>query len=241
MEMELLKQLNELNDAAIYDACSEEFRLYGRILSGYGKDLIRQTSDWLREHTKIPEEGNQYVASDPALEELPLIARLKESCYGGMPVQAGYCCGRNTTYNGFEFHKGSEVNLAVTDLMLVFGDRRKIRPGGYFDNDDAQVFFVPAGCMIEIYQTTLHLSPLRVTDEGYRTLVVLPRGTNTPLAHRPKPLDDESRLLLQTNKWVIAHPQRTQLTSQGAFPGILGENKELTYPGRTEPMGDRKS
>ena len=41
--------------------------------------------------------------------------------------------------------------------------------------------------------------------------------------------NSEARLLLQRNKWVIAHPDREPLISQGAFPGIIGENKELKY------------
>ncbi len=47
-----------------------------------------------------------------------------------MPIQIGYCNGRNTTYNGFEYHKGSEINIAVTDFMLVLwtylGDKKTI-------------------------------------------------------------------------------------------------------------------
>ena len=39
----------------------------------------------------------------------------------------------------------------------------------------------------------------------------------------------EERLLLQRNKWVIAHPDREPLIKQGAYPGLLGENKELYY------------
>ena len=41
-------------------------------------------------------------------------------------------------------------------------------------------------------------------------------------------------LLLQRNKWVIAHPAREPLIRQGAYPGVTGENKELFYPGNTK-------
>ncbi|MCD8007843.1 MAG: DUF4867 family protein, partial [Clostridiales bacterium] len=60
-------------------------------------------------------------------------------------------------------------------------------------------------------------------------IVILPRGTNTPLEEKTVTDDPESRLLLQTNKWVIAHPEREPLIRQGAFPGLLGENKVLYY------------
>ena len=52
---------------------------------------------------------------------------LRDSFYGGMDIQVGYCNGRNTTYNGFEYHKGSEINIAVTDFMLVLGHTWEIR------------------------------------------------------------------------------------------------------------------
>ena len=41
--------------------------------------------------------------------------------------------------------------------------------------------------------------------------------------------DMETELLLARNKWVIAHPDRKPLIDQGAYPGIIGDNKELFY------------
>ena len=145
-----------------------------------------------------------------------------------MDIQVGYCNGRNTTYNGFEYHKGSEINIAVTDFMLVLGHTWEIRDNTY-RVEDAKVFFVEKGTAIEMYQTTLHLSPCRVTDKGFKDIVILPRGTNTPLENRRQPVEEEGKLLLQRNKWVIAHPGREPLIRQGAFPGLLGENRELKY------------
>ncbi|MBQ8469673.1 MAG: DUF4867 family protein, partial [Clostridia bacterium] len=41
--------------------------------------------------------------------------------------------------------------------------------------------------------------------------------------------DPENVLLLQKNKWVLAHPEREPLIKQGAYPGFLGPNRELKY------------
>ena len=65
--------------------------------------------------------------------------------------------------------------------------------------------------------------------QGFKDIVILPRGTNTPLENRRQPVEEEGKLLLQRNKWVIAHPGREPLIRQGAFPGLLGENRELKY------------
>ncbi len=220
-----LERLNQVNDVPVLSVEDPAFAPYGRIVTGY--DFSALTA-YMMEHTPIPESGNIYLASDPELEKLPPAEQVQQTLYGGMPIQIGYCNGRNTTYNGFEYHKGSEINVAVTDFMLVLGHTWLIRDNTY-RVEDAQVFFVPAGTAIEMYQTTLHLSPCRVSDKGFKGIVILPRGTNTPLTNKLPSGDPESRLLLQTNKWVIAHPEREPLIRQGAVPGLLGENKELHY------------
>lgn len=226
----MLKRLNEVNDVEIKEVSDPAFAQYGRIVTGYD---LSEAFAWMEANTPIPEAGNIYVASDPKLESLDVWKQVRNVCYGGRDIQVGYCNGRNTTYNGFEYHKGSELNGAVTDFMLVLAHVWQVT-----DNtihvDDAQVFFVPKGTLIELYDTTLHLSPCRTQDSGFRGIVVLPRGTNTPLSDEEKAMrdrsqDPEARLLLQKNKWVLSHPERKPLMDQGAHPGLLGENKELKY------------
>ena len=221
----MLERLNQVNDVIIRSVEDPEFASYGRIVTGYDFSPLLT---YLEEKTEIPEAGNIYVASEPGLEAFPVMQALQNSFSGELPIQIGYCNGRNTTYNGFEFHKGSEINVAATDFMLVLGHTWEIQNNTY-RVEDAKVFFVKKGTAIEMYQTTLHLSPCRVTDEGFRDVVVLPRGTNTPLEHKGEAAEAEAGLLLQKNKWVIAHPDREPLIKQGAHPGLLGENKELFY------------
>ena len=162
------------------------------------------------------------------MEELPVFSEIQNSFYGQMPIQIGYCNGTNTTYNGFEYHKGSEIIVAVTPFCLVLGHTWQIKDNKFYVGDET-VFFVPEGAAIELYQTTLHLSPCTVSDGGFKAVVVLPRGTNTPLENVEKSKNAESVLLLQKNKWVIAHPERKPLIEQGAFAGLIGENKQIKY------------
>ncbi|MBQ9152438.1 MAG: DUF4867 family protein [Solobacterium sp.] len=226
----MLKRLNEVNDIEIRDVHDPAFAPYGRILEGYD---FTELCEYMKKETQIPENGNIYVASVEAMESCAVRKQIEDVCYGGMPVQIGYCNGRNTTYNGFEYHKGSELNYAVTDFMLVLAHTWQIR-NNEIHVKDANVFYVPEGTLIEMYQTTLHLSPCRVSDAGFRDIVILPKGTNTPLsgeekADRDRCSDPEARLLLQRNKWVLSHPERKPLMDQGAHPGLIGENKELKY------------
>lgn len=221
----MLEILNAVNDVPVLSVFDPAFAPYGRVIEGC--DFSR-ADEYMLEKTDIPESGNIYVPSVPELEESELKSDIENTLYGSMPVQIGFCNGRNTTYNGFEYHKCSEINYAVTPFMLVLGHVWDIRDNTY-DIRSAQVFFVPAGTAIEMYQTTLHLSPCRVCDEGFKDIVILSRGTNTPLEYKETNADPESVLLLQRNKWVIAHPEREPLIKQGAHPGVIGENKELFY------------
>ena len=221
----MLEILNAVNDVPVLSVFDPAFAPYGRVLEGC--DFSR-ADEYMLEKTDIPESGNIYVPSVPELEESELKSDIENTLYGSMPVQIGFCNGRNTTYNGFEYHKCSEINYAVTPFMLVLGHVWDIRDNTY-DIRSAQVFFVPAGTAIEMYQTTLHLSPCRVCDEGFKDIVILSRGTNTPLEYKKMNADPESVLLLRRNKWVIAHPEREPLIKQGAHPGVIGENKELFY------------
>ncbi len=221
----MLEILNAVNDVPVLSVFDPAFAPYGRVIEGC--DFSR-ADEYMLEKTEIPESGNIYVPSVPELEESELKSDIENTLYGSMPVQIGFCNGRNTTYNGFEYHKCSEINYAVTPFMLVLGHVWDIRDNTY-DIRSAQVFFVPAGTAIEMYQTTLHLSPCRVCDEGFKDIVILSRGTNTPLEYKKTNADPESVLLLRRNKWVIAHPEREPLIKQGAHPGVIGENKELFY------------
>lgn len=221
----MLEILNAVNDVPVLSVFDPAFAPYGRVIEGC--DFSR-ADEYMLEKTDIPESGNIYVPSVPELEESELKSDIENTLYGSMPVQIGFCNGRNTTYNGFEYHKCSEINYAVTPFMLVLGHVWDIRDNTY-DIRSAQVFFVPAGTAIEMYQATLHLSPCRVCDEGFKDIVILSRGTNTPLEYKKTNADPESVLLLQRNKWVIAHPEREPLIKQGAHPGVIGENKELFY------------
>ena len=221
----MLEHLNKVNDVTVYSVRDKEFESYGRVIEGY--DFSEMTA-YMKEHTSIPENGNIYVASDKQLESFALFETVQNEIYGQMPIQIGYCNGRNTTYNGFEYHKGSEINVAVSDFCLVLGHTWQIKNNRFYVGEE-KVFFVPQGTVIEIFQTTLHLSPCTVKDEGFRDIVILPRGTNTPLMQKPEAPRGENALLLQKNKWVIAHPEREPLIKQGAFAGLVGENKEIKY------------
>lgn len=191
------------------------FRKYGQVLEGYDfTGLIKEMK-----HTPVPEDVI-YVPSVEELEALDIMKDLQNKGYGGLPVQIGYCNGHNKKLNAVEYHRNSEINVAVTDLVLLIGHQQDIEPDHTYDTSKIEAFLVPAGTGIEVYATTLHYAPCHVNEGGFQCVVVLPKGTNTDLTFQTEKTGEES-LMTAKNKWLIAHEDAK---IAGAFNGLKGEN-----------------
>lgn len=191
------------------------FRKYGQVLEGYDfTGLIKGMK-----HTPVPEDVI-YVPSVEELEALDIMKDLQNKGYGGLPVQIGYCNGHNKKLNAVEYHRNSEINVAVTDLVLLIGHQQDIEPDHTYDTSKIEAFLVPAGTGIEVYATTLHYAPCHVNEGGFQCVVVLPKGTNTDLTFQTEKTGEDS-LMTAKNKWLIAHEDAK---IAGAFNGLKGEN-----------------
>ena len=200
------------------------FKPFGRVIKGYYlRSLIEEM-----EKTECPSDRVVYEPSVRSLETLKINRQFSEEAYGGMPIQIGYCNGRNHLLNAVEYHRDSELNLACTDMILLVGKRQDIGRNYTYDTGKMQAFLVKKGTLVEIYSTTLHYAPISAGEhENFRCVVVLPRGTNEPLpACRGKAHTKEDQLLTHVNKWLIAHPE-SGLDKGGAFVGLKGENIRL--------------
>ncbi len=219
------KYLSEINGMEIHEVTSEKFKTFGKVVSGIDFSVFENYMNG----TEIPADGNVYVPSAFPMETLEVASQIQNEIYGGMPIQIGYCNGKNSTYNGFEYHKCSEINYAVTDYMLVLGHVWDMVENKY-NSDDATVFFVPKGTAFEFYQTTLHLAPCKTADDGFKAVIVLAKGTNTMQDYqKPQIKTLEGDILHLKNKWIICHKDRAPLVSQGVRQYLQGENKELKY------------
>ena len=199
----------------IYSVYDAEFARYGRVHSGMdGAALLREM-----ERIPLPESGTAYEPSIAALEACEAFADYQASAFGGMPVQLGMCWGRNTKLNCLEYHRDSEFNLGLGDFILLLAKQDEIE-NGVLDTAKVKAFRVPAGVLVEVYATTLHYAPCH-TDEaaGFRVLVALPRGTNTPLT-----ATSEDKKLVARNKWLICHKESKKHVESGKVIGIIGEN-----------------
>ena len=166
--------------------------------------------------------GVTYVPGDASLEACASAEDIAYSLYGGMPIQIGYCNGNNHKLNGLEYHRDSEINIAVTDLILLIGAEQDI-VGGKYDTAKVEAFLVPQGTVIEVYATTLHYAPCNANEGGFKCVVVLPKGTNTAIEKRAaKTPEDE--MLFARNKWLLVHPEAA---APGQYVGLVGENITL--------------
>ena len=192
------------------------FKAYGRVITGYDFSGLLKAM----EHTPLPEDVI-YIPSLPEMEALSDAKELERGIYGQMPIQIGCCNGHNKKLNAVEYHRDSEVDIAVDDLILILGKQQDIEEDHTYDTSRMEAFLVPAGTAVEVYATTLHYAPCHVKDEGFRCVIVLPRDTNLDM--EPVDVKDpEDRLLFARNKWLIGHAEGG--LPEGAFIGLKGEN-----------------
>ena len=206
----------------IYSVFDPEFKPYGQVVDGM-EETVQEILDVLKDAPQGA--GVDYVPEYEPLQELPAMVEISEHCYGGMPVQLGWCNGHNTKLNCLEYHRDSEFNLGTEDFILLLAKQEEI-VDGVLDTARVKAFKAPAGVLVEVYATTLHYAPCHCDPEkGFRVLVALPMGTNTD-----KPVmtnqTSEDRLLWARNKWLLAHPDSGE-AKQGAHIGLAGENIDI--------------
>ena len=210
-----LKKLNP--DLSLYSVNDAEFLPYGNVIKNYDVHEFINTALKI----EMPESGSCYELSLPQLEVCQLTGKIKNECFGESDIQVGCCWGYNDMLNGLEYHKSSEINIAVTPMVLLLGHITDIENNKY-NSENVEAFFVDAGEIIEVYGTTLHFCPCQVNKEGFLSIVILPKGTNAPLN-----INAKNGLLFRQNKWLICHEKNEPLIERGVYPGIYGENIRL--------------
>jgi len=218
---EEIKELNthvEMN--SIYD---DVFRKYGRVLDSKPYEGLLTL---LKKNTVIT-ESNVYRASEPKLFDES--AYKAAGCvFGGMKIQIGYCNGMNQTLNGMEYHKSPELIVAGTDILLFLATPSDLKDFSTMDSSSAKVFFAPEGSAFCLNPEILHLSPSCVHKSGFKSIIILPEGTNLDLdENTERDGEMESLILFKKNKWMLTHRDREPLVSQGVKIGITGINTRL--------------
>ena len=224
--MDRLQRLREANPGLNIHTIDEKlFQRYARLVQS---PVFAGIASYIDEHTIVPER-NTYVADIPELHTKETDEALA-MYYGGLVPQIGYCNGPNWTMNGSEYHKGPELTIAITDCLMWWMLPEDLVDFDHVDSSCANVFYIPKGCAFLLKPEILHLAPCKVDSKGYKTVIILPMGTNTPLDPEVKARykangDPEAKLLHMKNKYMITHRDWEPLVSQGVHIGLLGENR----------------
>ncbi len=216
----MLNELKKKNPGLnVIDVHSEEFSTYGRIITGMDTaEIIAQA-----QKIKNPDSGSMYLPSVDAFERLDIAEKIETQFFGESKTQVGYCWGYNRVFGATEWHTSSEINIAVTPLVIIVGHIWDVK-NNTVDTSKFEVFYVPAGTVLECYATTLHYCPCQVGEQGFGWVVALPEGTNTALDG-----EYDDKLLWAKNKWLIAHTENTSLIEDGAVAGVTGTNFKIEY------------
>ena len=110
----------------IYSVYDPAFKPYGRVVEGL--DEARAELAAALRATPLP-DATDYVPEDPALQSLPAAAAVRDSLFGGMPAQLGWCNGHNTRLNCLEYHRDSEFNLGAEDFILLLAKLDEVENG----------------------------------------------------------------------------------------------------------------
>ena len=202
----------------IYSVYDEAFKPYGKVLEGYDCKALMDAMLKI----DLPETGTAYEPGIDSLEACAIYNDFRDRGFGGMPIQLGMCWGHNVTLNCLEYHRDSEINVGTHDFILLLAKQDEVTDGT-LDTALVKAFRVPAGVPVEVYATSLHYAPCHVdADAGFRTAVVLPKGTNTA---KPDfaPAAEEDKWMTARNKWLLAHPDAPE-AKDGAHIGLKGEN-----------------
>lgn len=202
----------------IFSVRDEKFRKYGKVWDNIESTKLLKGM----EHTPLPEDVI-YVLSVEELEAVPEAQAFQNRVFGGLPIQIGYCNGNNHKLNAVEYHRNSEINIAVTDMILLLGWLPDVTDEFTYDTSKIEAFMVPAGTVVEMYETTLHYAPCNAAEGGFKCIVILPKITNTDIDFALA-TEGEDTLMTAKNKWLIAHEDAA---IEGAFNGLRGENISL--------------
>ena len=206
----------------IYSVFDPEFKSYGQVVTGL-EDAVSEILGALGT-TPLP-EGTGYVPTDPVLQQLPAAQVISDHCFGGMPVQLGWCNGHNTRLNCLEYHRDSEFNLGTEDFILLLARQDEIEED-VLDTAKVKAFRVPAGVLVEVFATTLHYAPCHCdAEKGFRVLVALPWLTNTDKPDITPKTPEDARMTAR-NKWLLAHPESSEARS-GTKVGLKGVNIDI--------------
>lgn len=203
----------------ILSVTDPSFKEYGSIIDIDSSEIV----SYLKEKAKMPQiNTNLYQRDDSEMHRLKGIKEIKEQVYGLGDIEVGYCNGYNSLLNCMEYHACPEVDIAANDLVLLLARKEDIHDG-ILDSKDVKAFLLKENQAVILNPYTLHFSPCKLSEDGFRCAIILSDKTNMDLESVPK-----GKTLWKVNKWLLAHKDSKQ-ASLGAYIGIVGDNLKVDF------------
>jgi|GEM_PF-4980994 len=109
-------------ELSFFSVADPAFRRYDRVLDFDAGSLLSVCEAT----SAMPPDGSRYVPAIPELEALPAFQRAQQAFLGETNGQIGCCWGYNTLLNCLEYHRSSEFNIAVSDLLLLLASQQNM-------------------------------------------------------------------------------------------------------------------
>ena len=217
---ERIKKLNP--NISLITTNDKEFRRYGQVIDKH--DFIK-AKKYVDEKIEIDQDRIVYEPSNEHLESLKAYVEFENEIFGGMAIQMGICYGKNRRINMLEYHKSSEVFIAITPCVIFFGTQENMNNNTY-DSENLTGVFLNKYEAIEIFGSVIHTAPLHVLDEGFKGIPIIIKGSNVAYDNNASK-DGENLISFGRNKWAIVHEDFEN--KRGRYVGLVGENKEIKY------------
>ena len=98
----------------------DSFKAYGRVFPEFDAASLVEAM----QEMEAPADAVVYYPSIKKLENLPVAKDVKNSFFGELDMQIGYCNGTNNKLNAVEYHRCSEIGVASSDLILLLGKQQ---------------------------------------------------------------------------------------------------------------------
>lgn len=93
----------------IQSVFDDSFRVYGKVFSGF--DVSGLVEAMLK--TEAPGDAVVYYPSVEELEKLPVAETVKNSFFGELDMQIGYCNGTNNKLDAVEYHRSLALQYPI--------------------------------------------------------------------------------------------------------------------------------
>ena len=220
-KLTVLKKLNP--SLEIESVFSSSFNEYGKILNLNCRDKLLKKLD---SETQIPNKGNIYTPFVRNWEDKETVDEIFP--YFNEKIEIGYCNGQNTSLNALEWHCCDEINIYATDAILFLAKLTDFDKEQKIDSSKVKTFFVPKNTAILLLKSTLHFSPCKVDQGGFKAIIILSNLTNTELKNTTILGNEKYKeFLFKKNKYIICHKDFSTLTVQNVKANLVGKNLNL--------------